>query len=144
MLNEGGHTAQWPAAWVEYTTAKAYVVWEDSTTGGTDVAFRTSTDKMASWRPVVYLTQHGTGVMDPVVRTAANNLVMVAWQDLRAGESVSRIYARTSRDGGATFAAEVPLPQAEGEQQSWPQLDSTADGHFALVYVSKDLIRPAS
>ncbi len=82
MLNEGGHTARWPAAWAEYTTAKAYVVWEDSTTGGTDVAFRTSTDKMASWRPVVYLTQHGTGVMDPVVRTAANNLVMVAWQDL--------------------------------------------------------------
>lgn len=137
MLSDSGHTARWPSASADYPTSRAFVVWEDATDRGTDVAFRASGEGMANWRPVTYLTQHAAGVMDPVVRTSTGNVVMVAWEDLRAGEPAARLYTRVSRDGGKTFGAETPLPQAPGEQQSWPQLDANSEGTFALVYVSK-------
>jgi hypothetical protein len=136
QLSEAGHTARWPAACSDYPTSRAFAVWEDATTKGAEVAFRATDEGMGEWGQVAYLTQHGAGVMDPVVRTAGD-AVLVAWEDLRSGEETARIYTRVSRDGGVAFAPELALPQAEGEQQSWPQVDATSDGKFALVYVSK-------
>lgn len=134
-LNEKGHTARWPYIRAQYNGSRAFVVWEDSTGGGTDVAFRASGEEMSDWGPVLYLTNLGAGVSDPVVQRAADGTLIVAWEDLRSGRG--HIYLRLSRDGGKSFAPEVAIPIAEGEMQSWPQVAPTADRKFALIYVSK-------
>ncbi len=133
-LNEKGHVARWPYLRAQYNGSRAFVIWEDSVRGRTDVAFRASGEWMNNWGPVLYLTRHGEGVSDPVVKIAGDGILVTAWQDLRSGRG--RIYLRLSRNGGRTFEPEITIPKAEGEIQSWPQVAPTADGEYALIYSS--------
>jgi hypothetical protein len=134
-LNEKGHAGRWPYLRTLNAGSRAYVVWEDLFQGKTDVAFRSSTEGMTGWGPVVYLTSHGKGINDPILQVAQDGTIVTAWEDLRF--SGGRICLRFSRDGGESFTPEVAIPRAEGEVQSWPQVAPTMDGEYALVYASK-------
>jgi len=134
-LTEDGHTGLWPMARADYAESRAFVVWEDSVKGGSDLAFRASQQGMSGWQAPQYLTGHAAGVNDPVVEVSESGHLLVAWEDLRSGSG--QIYLRLSTDGGRTFAPEVALPRAEGEWQAWPQLTATPDEHFVLIYTSR-------
>lgn len=134
-LTEDGHTGLWPMARADYAESRAFVVWEDSVKGGSDLAFRASEPRMAGWEAPQYLTRHAAGVNDPVVELSESGHLLVAWEDLRSGSG--QIYLRLSTDDGRTFAAEVALPRAEGEWQAWPQLTATPDERFVLIYTSR-------
>lgn len=134
-LNESGHSGRWPDTRGTPYDSRAFVVWEDSVPGrGSDVAFRASGDHMQNWGQVQYLTSHGKGVDDPVVAVGEQPTVAVVWGDLRSG--TRQLYLRLSADGGATFAPEVALPRAAGEDDYWPQAAFNGSGNLALVYVS--------
>ena len=135
-MNQAGHDARWPYIRTRWSTSQAYLVWEDTSPGKkSDVAFRASGERMSSWKPVQYLTDHGRGVDDPVVQVDDQGNVGVAWNDLRDGSG--HIYFRISRNGGATFGPERAMPRPAGESQAWPQFTFAPQRGFTLVYVSK-------
>ncbi|MEN6345576.1 MAG: hypothetical protein ABFE16_09715 [Armatimonadia bacterium] len=134
-LTEAGHTGLWPTACADWDTSRAFVVWEDSLKGGSDLAFRASAPRMGGWQAPQYLTRHAAGVNDPVVERSESGHLLVAWEDQRSGSG--QIYLRLSTDSGTSFAPEVALPRAEGEWQAWPQLAATPDERFVVVYTSK-------
>lgn len=133
-LNEKGHNAIWPYLRASYLDSRAYVVWEDTFQGKTNVAFRASGEGMTNWGPVVYLTNHGKGVDDPIVQVDQKGTIITAWEDRRSGES--QIFYRFSRDNGKSFSPEIALPKDKGEIQRWPQVAPLKDGDFAFIYVS--------
>jgi len=138
-VSEAYHRARWPSLHVASDGDRAFVVWEDDEGDGSDLALRRSGGGMTDWSPVQYLTGHARGVVDPVVASRRNRVV-VAWQDERRG--TSRVYLRLSNDDGESFGDEIALPQAEGERQEWPQV-ALGDGTINVVWVSRQDDRAA-
>jgi len=132
-LSEPYHRARWPYLHVAGDDDRAFVVWEDDQGEGSDVALRRSGPGITDWGPVQYLTRRAGGVVDPVV-VSKRNRVVVAWQDDREG--ASRIYFRLSDDGGASFGDETALPADQGESQAWPQV-ALGDGTIDVVWTSR-------
>lgn len=133
-LSAKDHDARWPYLRARYETSQAYAVWEDAAPGRqSDVAFRASGLEMNHWRDTAMLTAHGQGVDDPVVQVAGESRVGVIWSDRR--DVGRRVYLRLSNDDGKTFAPEVGLPVADGEQQFWPQFAYTPTG-LQVIWLS--------
>lgn len=99
-----------------------YMVWDQVSGGTSDIWFRRSTDGGRSWSDQMRLNDNdppapGAPLDDrmlPVVDVNRDGVVGVAWYDRRRDETRRcwELFFTSSSDGGATFAANVPVASA--------------------------------
>jgi len=80
--------------------ANIYVVWHDTTPGNAEIHFLRSTDRGATWKNPVRLTNNSGGSFYPAVAADGANLYVV-WHDTTPGNR--EIFSIRSTDGGASW-----------------------------------------
>lgn len=114
---------------------RAYVLWADSRNSTRDLFLNRSADGGATWLGEVAIdTDTVGGVSDATLCAAAGlDRIYAVWSDDRSGDT--RIYARTSGDGGATWAAAVEIGTIGGNQAAVAQWNAriACDGTRAVV-----------
>ncbi|MBN2207103.1 MAG: exo-alpha-sialidase, partial [Candidatus Aminicenantes bacterium] len=114
--------------------SNVYLIWPHWNTDertNTEIYFAASSNRGASWGPVVRLTDNPK-VDELPVCAAAGSKVYASWADNRSGNF--EIYVRTSANGGASWAGAKRLTKSAGES-TYPDL---ALGDAALYAVWAD------
>jgi hypothetical protein len=113
--------------------SNVYVVWfgsEEVFTGDSDIFLRRSTDKGATWKPVVQLSNTGNAQSLHVAGSGSN--VYVAWKDRETSSSTnSDIFFRRSTDNGASWKSTVNLSNNDGES-NYPLLAATGNNVYLV------------
>jgi hypothetical protein len=118
--------------------SNVFVVWfgsESVFTGDSDIFLRRSTDKGATWKPVVQLSTTGDASLPHLAVSGSN--VYVAWQDRETSSSHSDIFFRRSTDSGATWKAIVNLSSNDGVS-GVPLLAATGNNVYLVWEESKE------
>ena len=127
--------------------SNVFVVWQDNRNGQTDVYLNRSTDTGATWRATdtrMDTDTAGSHASERVdVAADADNHVIVAWQDVRNGNTYD-IFARVSSDAGVTFgASDQRLDTTPFDTDSVrPAVVSLASGHAAVIWIDNRWGRP--
>jgi hypothetical protein len=118
--------------------SNVYVVWfgsEQVFTGDSDIFLRRSTDKGATWKSVVQLSNTGDAELPHVSESGSN--VYVVWQDRETSSSGSDIFFRRSTDNGASWKSIVNLSNNDGESRV-PLLAANGNNVYLVWEDSKE------
>jgi hypothetical protein len=116
-----------------------YVVWVDknSTTGNTDIIFRSSNDSGMSFGPLKALTGGKSIPFFPQLTATEKGHVYVVWVDKDNKTGYSNIEFVNSNDSGKTFSSSKKLTGSKS-LSFFPQLAATEKGDVYVVWVDKN------
>lgn len=110
-----------------------YVVWENNTSGNSDILFRASNSNGTSnsWGPVAKLsTMTNHDAVNPRIAAVGNN-VYVAWQDYNSTGQDSDIHFKASNNNGANFGAEKDLSN-DNLESVMPQIEASGTNVYVV------------
>jgi hypothetical protein len=134
----------WPS--VAASGSNAYMTFNSSIAGNSEVYFRRSTDNGATWNPVFQISNPPGRVQgrseDQSISASSNNIDMV-WNDNRTG--IMQAFYRRSRDNGVTWGPEIqlsnalkfsyfPMVRASGQFVDVVRGDRDAGNNFQIMY----------
>jgi len=127
----------WTSGWA-YSPAIAvtypgnlHVVWQDDTPGNSEIYYRRSTDRGATWSTSQRLTWSSGKSECPAIAVDTSGNLHVVWQDDAPGNS--EVYYRRSTDGGTTWTPSKRLSWTL--LGSWnPAIAGDSAGHLHVVW----------
>ena len=85
-----------------------HVIWMDSTPGKSDVFYKQSADKGATWKTSKNLTRNATDSLNPALALDSSGDLHIVWVDSDAKGSLD-IYYKKGLEGGVTWTANQRL-----------------------------------
>jgi hypothetical protein len=128
----------WNSGWSEYPavavdpSGNPHVVWDDDTTGNSEIYYKSSTDEGATWTTAKRLSSTSAGCYRPDIAAGPSGALHVVWYDYATGEY--EIYYRKSTNGGITWTATKRLTWT-ARSAEYPALavDSSGNPHVAWM-----------
>jgi hypothetical protein len=115
-----------------------YVVWNDSTSGNSEIYVRKSTDGGNTWSALIRLNWNNGDSKNPVIKVDPIGTIHVVWQDNTPGNY--EIFYRRSKNGGTNWSELKRLTYTSGNS-CHPSVDTGGDGR---VHVFWDDVTPGN
>jgi hypothetical protein len=116
------------------SSGNLHLVWDDDTTGNSEIYYKKSTDGGATWSTDKRLTFTSGFSYFPDIAIDSTNHIHVVWEDSTPGNP--EIYYRRSTDGGATWSTDKRLTWTSGESAS-PAISIDLSGNLHVVWGDK-------
>lgn len=100
-------TEMFNLAQIVLSGTNVYVVWSDGTSlpsGNSDIFFRMSTDRGATWKSKIQLVTNPGQSYPPLIAVSGSN-VYVSWLQANVDRTLFDVFFRRSADSGATWKA---------------------------------------
>ncbi|MCY1077956.1 sialidase family protein [Archangium lansingense] len=127
VLDEGSAASE-DASLVAQGTG-VYVVWREGSGCASEIAFRRSITRGASFEPILNLSNNAVASLDPLLEVK-DAFVYVLWKEKVAGST--DIFFTRSIDTGGTFEAPRNLSQTPGKSSQYAL--STSSGFVRIVW----------
>jgi len=111
-----------------------YVVWQDTTTGNSEILFRRSSDGGSTFENTINLSSNSAPSLHPILLVEGNH-VFVVWEDKSTGGG--DVFYRRSEDGGASFGGTINLSETSAGSYR-PKLANHGD-HLYVIWLDKSL-----
>ncbi|OGD20219.1 MAG: hypothetical protein A2Y69_06705 [Candidatus Aminicenantes bacterium RBG_13_59_9] len=95
------------------STDTIHVVWQDDSSGNSEIYYKRSKDGGTTWSAIQNLSSTLGGSMSPATAIGSGDSVHVVWQESTPGNW--EIYYKKSTDGGSTWNAARRLTWTDGE-----------------------------
>jgi len=95
------------------STDNIHVVWQDDSSGNSEIYYKRSKDGGATWSAIQNLSSTLGGSMCPAVAIGSGDNVHIVWQDSTPGDW--EIHYKRSTDGGTTWGGARRLTWTDGE-----------------------------
>jgi len=126
----------WTSGWSEYpaiavdSLGNPHVVWDDETTGYSEIYYKGSPDGGSSWTTAKKLSSTTAGCYRPDIAAGPSGALHVVWYDYATGEY--EIYYRKSTNGGITWTATKRLTwTSRGAEYPALAVDSSGNPNVA-------------
>lgn len=128
----------WTSGWSEYPSmavdpsGNPHVVWDDDTTGYSEVYYKGSSDGGATWTTAKRLSSTTAGCYRPDIAVDSSGALHVVWYDFAPGDY--EVYYRKSPDGGITWTTTKRITWTSGGSE-YPAVavDSSGNPHVAWM-----------
>jgi len=108
-----------------------HVVWEDESSGNSEIYYKRSTDGGSTWQPTKRLTWNSGDSHYSAIATDPSGNIHLVWQDKTPGNY--EIYYKRSTDGGSTWQPTKRLTWNSGG--SWyPAIATDSSGNIHVVW----------
>jgi BNR repeat-like domain len=127
----------WTSGWSEYPalavdpSGNPHVVWDDDTTGKSEIYYKGSPDGGATWTTAKKLSSTTAGCYRPDIAVDSSGALHVVWYDYAPGNY--EIYYKKSTDGGETWTATKRLTWNGGGSE-YPDIAVDSSGNPQLVW----------
>lgn len=127
----------WNAGWSMYPSIAAdkntgiHVVWEDSTSGNSEIFYKYSIDSGATWSTLKRLTWNPGSSSDVSITTDMVNGIHVVWQDYTPMNH--EIFYKRSTDSGATWSGLTQLTWNLAESSN-PSITADSENGIHVVW----------
>jgi hypothetical protein len=124
-------SATWASAIGTYPPSNIYVVYDDDTTGSSEIYLKKSADSATTWAPGKRLTWTSGDSYLAAMAVNAYGYLYIAWCDGTTGND--EIYFKKSTDGGASWSNGRRLTWTAGASHR-PQIAADSLGHLHVVW----------